>query len=173
MENFLKALVNTFIPIFVAIDIFVVLPIFISITEGMSKAKSSAIVRESVLTALAVSVAFIALGEVIFGILGITTNDFKIAGGLVLLVFAILDIVKHGEERRRPSGRMGVVPIAVPLIIGPAVLTSLLVLVDHYGILPTIVSLMLNLVVVYFSFINAEAITKLFGGIMGREHRRE
>ena len=40
MENFLKALINTFIPIFVAIDIFVVLPIFISITEGMSKLKA-------------------------------------------------------------------------------------------------------------------------------------
>ena len=36
-------------------------------------------------------------------------------------------------------------------------------LVDHYGILPTLVSLVLNLVVVYFSFIKAEAITKLFG----------
>ena len=163
MENFLKSLINTFIPIFVAIDIFVVLPIFISITEGMSKAKSNAIVRESILTALAVSLAFVALGEAIFRILGITANDFKIAGGLVLLVFAILDIVKHSEERRRPSGRMGVVPIAVPLIIGPAVLATLLVLVDHYGILPTLVSLVLNLVVLYFSFIKAEAITKLFG----------
>jgi len=163
MENFLKALINTFIPIFVAIDIFVVLPIFISITEGMSKAKSNEIVRDSILTALAVSLAFVALGEAIFRILGITSNDFKIAGGLVLLVFAILDIVKHSEERRRPSGRMGVVPIAVPLIIGPAVLATLLVLVDHYGILPTLVSLVLNLIVVYFSFIRAEAITKLFG----------
>ncbi|MBI3377300.1 MAG: MarC family protein [Nitrospirae bacterium] len=163
MENFLKALINTFIPIFVAIDIFVVLPIFISITEGMSKAKNNAIVRESILTALAVSLAFVALGEAIFRILGITANDFKIAGGLVLLVFAILDIVKHSEERRRPSGRMGVVPIAVPLIIGPAVLATLLVLVDHYGILPTLGSLVLNLVVVYFSFIKAAAITKLFG----------
>ncbi|MBU4320387.1 MAG: MarC family protein [Thermodesulfovibrionales bacterium] len=161
----MKALINTFIPIFVAIDIFVVLPIFISITEGMSKAKSNAIVRESILTALGVSLAFIALGEAIFRVLGITADDFKIAGGLVLLVFAILDIVKHSEERRKPSGKMGmgIVPIAVPLIIGPAVLTTLLVLVDHYGILPTIVSLVLNLVVVYFSFIKAEAITKLFG----------
>jgi len=163
MENFLKALINTFIPIFVAIDIFVVLPIFISITEDMSKAKSNTIVRESVLTALIVSFAFVALGEAVFRILGITTDDFKIAGGLVLLVFAILDIVKHSEERRRPSGKIGIVPIAVPLIIGPAVLTTLLVLVDHYGIIPTLVSLALNLIVVYFSFINAEAIIKLFG----------
>jgi len=163
MENFLRMLLNTFIPIFVAIDIFVVLPIFISITEEMSDNRRQTIVRESILTAIFVSLAFIGLGEIIFRILGITTDDFKIAGGLVLLVFAILDLVKHGEERRTPTGRMGVVPIGVPLIIGPAVLTTLLVLVDHYGVLPTIVSLVLNLIIVYLSFINAESIIKLFG----------
>lgn len=163
MENFLRVLLNTFIPIFVAIDIFVVLPIFISITEDMAKAKRLAVVRESILTAVVVSLAFVAVGEAIFRILGITANDFKIAGGLILLVFAILDVVKHSEERRRPTGKMGVVPIGVPLIVGPAVLTTLLVLVDHYGILPTIMALILNLIIVYFSFINADAITKLFG----------
>lgn len=163
MENFLRVLLNTFIPIFVAIDIFVVLPIFISITEDMSRTKRQAVVRESILTAVVVSLAFIAVGEMIFKILGITTDDFKIAGGLVLLVFAILDIVKHSEERRRPAGMMGVVPIGVPLIVGPAVLTTLLVLVDHYGILPTLISLILNLIIVYLSFINAETIMKLFG----------
>lgn len=163
MENFLKLLVNTFIPIFVAIDIFVVLPIFISITEDMSRTKRRAVVRDSILTAIVVSLAFVALGEAIFRILGITTDDFKIAGGLVLLVFAIIDIVKHSEERRRPTGKTGVVPIGVPLIIGPAVLTTLLVLVDHYGILPTLGSLILNLIIVYLSFVNAEVIIKLFG----------
>lgn len=163
MENFLRVLLNTFIPIFVAIDIFVVLPIFISITEDMSKAKRLTVVRESILTAVVVSLAFVAVGEAIFRILGITSNDFKIAGGLILLVFAILDVVKHSEERRRPTGKMGVVPIGVPLIVGPAVLTTLLVLVDHYGILPTLMALILNLIIVYLSFINADAITKLFG----------
>lgn len=163
MENFFKALLNTFIPIFVAIDIFVVLPIFISLIEGISHTKRRKIVSQSILTALIVSLVFVAIGEVVFKLLGITTDDFKIAGGLVLLVFAILDVVKHSEERRKLSGHMGVVPIGVPLIVGPAVLTTLLVLVDHYGVIVTIVSLVLNLVIVYLSFIKAERIVKLFG----------
>lgn len=163
MEDFLRMLLNTFIPIFVAIDIFVVLPIFISMTEDMSKPKRLAVVRESILTAVVVSLAFVAMGEAIFRILGITSDDFKIAGGLILLVFAILDIVMRGEDRRRPTGKMGVVPIGVPLIVGPAVLTTLLVLVDHYGILAVIISLVFNLLIVYLSFINGEAIIRLFG----------
>jgi multiple antibiotic resistance protein len=163
MENFLKALLNTFIPIFVAIDIFVVLPIFISLIEGISQTKRRKIVSQSILTALIVSLVFVAIGEIVLKLLGITTDDFKIAGGLVLLVFAILDVVKHSEDRRKLSGHMGVVPIGVPLIVGPAVLTTLLVLVSHYGVVMTLLSLVLNLVIVYVLFIKAERIIRLFG----------
>lgn len=169
MENILRILPNTFIPLFVAINVFLLLPIFISMTKEMSKPKRRAVVRDSILTAIIVSLLFIALGEAIFRILGITTDDFKIGGGLVLLVFAVLDLTQHGEERRKPDVKMGVVPIGVPLIVGPAVLTTILVLVDHYGIIPTIISIILNLFIVWISLINAERIMILFGrgGIIG------
>ena len=64
---------------------------------------------------------------------------------------------------------MGVVPIGVPLIVGPAVLTTILVLVDHYGIIPTIISLMFNLFIVWIILMKAERITHFFGkgGIIG------
>ncbi len=169
MEDILKILPNTLIPIFVAINVFLLLPIFISMTEKMPKSKRRTVVRESILTAMIVSFLFIALGEVIFRILGITADDFKIAGGLVLLVFAILDLVKSAEERGKPIDKMGVVPIGVPLIVGPAVLTTILVLVDHYGIIPTIISLILNLFIVWITLINAQRIINIFGrgGIIG------
>ncbi|MDI6889619.1 MAG: MarC family protein [Thermodesulfovibrionales bacterium] len=163
MENIIKTLPNTFIPLFVAIDVLVALSIFVSLTEEMSKSERKTIIKESILTALIVSLLFVALGEAIFTILGITSDDFKIAGGLVLLIFAVSDLIRPGEERRKPVGRVGVVPIGVPLIVGPAVLTTILVLVDHYGIIPTIISLILNLLVVWISFINAERIMNLFG----------
>jgi multiple antibiotic resistance protein len=169
MGNILKILPNTFIPIFVAINVFILIPIFISMTKDMSKPKKRAVIRDSILTAMIVSLLFIALGEAIFRILGITGDDFKIAGGLVLLVFAVLDLLERGEERGRPQEKMGVVPIGVPLIVGPAVLTTLLVLEDHYGVIPTLVSLMINLFIVWISLVNAERIMHIFGkgGVIG------
>ncbi len=169
MENILKILPNTFIPLFVAIDVFAILPIFISLTADIPKQQRQIIIRDSILTALIVSLLFVALGEAIFTILGITSDDFKIAGGLVLLIFAIFEILKYEEERRKPAGRVGVVPIGVPLIVGPAVLTTLLVLENHYGIIPTIISLILNFFIVWISFVNADRITYFFGkgGITG------
>lgn len=163
MMEVIRALPNTFIPLFVAIDVLVPLSIFISMTQEMPGSERRAIIRESILTALIVSFLFIALGKAIFTILGISADDFKIAGGLVLLVFAITDLIKHDVEGKKPVGRVGIVPIGVPLIVGPAVLTTILVLVEHYGITPTIISLILNLIIVWVSFINAERIINLLG----------
>jgi len=169
MEDILKILPNTFIPLFVATNIFMLLPIFISITKEMTKVKRKVVVRDSILTAIIVSFLFIALGELIFRILGITTDDFKIAGGTVLLVFAVRDLVHSGEERIKPDIKVGVVPIGVPLIVGPAVLTNILLLVNLYGIVPTIISLILNLLIIWISLINAERIISIVGrgGIIG------
>lgn len=169
MEDILKILPNTFIPLFVATNIFMLLPIFISITKEMTKVKRKVVVRDSILTAIIVSFLFIALGELIFRILGITTDDFKIAGGIVLLVFAVRDLVQSGEERIKPDLKVGVVPIGVPLIVGPAVLTNILLLVNLYGIVPTIISLILNLLIIWISLINAERIISIVGrgGIIG------
>jgi multiple antibiotic resistance protein len=169
MEDILRILPNTFIPLFVATNIFMLLPIFISLTKEMSLQKRRVVIRDSILTAFIVSSLFFALGEVIFRIIGITADDFKIAGGLLLLIIAILDITRHIEEKLKPDIKLGVVPIGVPLIVGPAVLTNILLLVDHYGILPTVIALVLNLIIVWISLSNAERITRLVGkgGILG------
>lgn len=169
MEDILRILPSTFIPLFVAMNAFMLLPIFISMTKDMTKPKRQNVIMDSILTALIVSLSFIVLGEAIFRILGITTDDFKIAGGLLLLAIAVLDLTHHIEERMKPDVRMGVVPIGVPLIVGPAVLTNILLLVDHYGIVPTLISLILNLFIVLISLMNAERIIRLVGkgGIVG------
>lgn len=163
MLEILKALPNTFIPLFVAIDIFAVLPIFISLTSEMSEDERKKIIKQSTLTALLVSGFFVAIGEAVFKVLGITVNDFKIAGGLILLVIAILDLIKFVKDRRIPEDPIGVVPIGVPLIVGPAVLTTLIVLINHYGIVPTLISLIVNLLIVWFSFQKAQKIIEIVG----------
>ncbi|MEC4675570.1 MAG: MarC family protein, partial [Nitrospirota bacterium] len=163
MVETLKHLPHTFIPLFVAIDIFAVLPIFISMTYSLTEPKREKIIRESILTALIASIIFTVMGETIFRMIGITTDDFKIAGGLVLLVFAVLDLTRRDEGRKKLAGKFGVVPIGVPLIVGPAVLTTLLVLVDHYGFVATVISLLLNLLIVWSVFKKGQSIIKILG----------
>ncbi len=162
MIETLRNVVNTFIPLFVAIDVFAIIPVFVSMTGDMTAEKQRAVERDSVVTALLVGLFFVALGEAIFRMLGITQNDFKIAGGLILLIFAVLDLLGVARMREQ-AGKLGVVPIGVPLIVGPAVLTTILVLVDHYGIVPTVVSFITNLFIVWLSFRAAGKILNIFG----------
>ena len=154
---------HTFIPLFVAMDIVAVLPIFLSLTRGMSGQDQGKAARDSVATALLVGILFIVMGEVIFGILGITNDDFKIAGGLVLLVFAVMDLVRRDEGPPTASGKLGIVPLGVPLIVGPAVLTTLIVLVDHYGIAVTGLSFLLNLLIVWLVLRKAKSVVSVLG----------
>jgi len=152
----------TFIPIFVAIDPFGILPIFTAITKDMTQQEKRAVIRYSILTSGGVGIVFALIGEKIFRILGITVDDFKIAGGIMLLVLAIIELVGRRDEHRHPHD-VGVVPLGVPLIVGPAVLTTLIILIDHYGLMPTVLSLLLNLVIVFIMFSAEGFITRLIG----------
>jgi len=163
MERFISALPNTLISFFVAIDIFAVLPVYLSLTEDMSSSERSSVLRQSVLTAFLVGIVFMVVGEFIFRVLGITKDDFKVAGGLVLLVFAVLDITRQERRHLPQSDTTGVVPIGVPLIVGPAVLTTSLVLLDHYGSAPTVVGFLVNLIIVWFALKWGERIVLVLG----------
>jgi multiple antibiotic resistance protein len=163
MKELMGYLPHTFIPLFVAMDIVAVLPIFLSLTHGLSRQDQKKAVRDSVATALLVGILFIAMGEGIFGILGVTNDDFKIAGGLVLLVFAVLDLIRRDPGPPKVSGKLGIVPLGVPLIVGPAVLTTLIVLVDHYGIAVTGVSFLLNLLIVWLVLRKSAVVVSVLG----------
>lgn len=163
MEEFLSRLPNSFIPLFVAIDIFGVLPFYIALTADVPDIRKGKVVSQSVITALAVSLAFAVVGKAIFGVLGIMADDFKVAGGLVLLVFAILDLTRYERRKPKETRTVGVVPIGVPLIAGPATLTTILVLVDRHGMAVTLTALALNLLLVWVVLLAARQVVRLLG----------
>jgi len=152
-----------FIPVFIAIDVVGILPIFMSLVDGIEKPQKTKIINQSVITALSVSIGFLALGKFVFSVLGIEIYDFKMAGGLLLLVFAINDLLFSEKGKRTATQTMGVVPLGIPLVVGPAVLTSIIVTVDTYGYIPTITSLAVNLVIVWIVFLKSNFIYRLMG----------
>lgn len=166
-ELSLNAFVLTFLPLFVAIDVVGVIPFYLALTRRMNQTAKQKIIWQSVLTAAAVSIAFSVIGKFILRVLGITVDDFKIAGGTVLLALAVLDLVRTGtpeeEHKGAPHVGIGVVPLALPFLVGPAVLTTILILVDLHGPLMTVLSLLANLVIVVVAFLGAEQLTRFLG----------
>jgi multiple antibiotic resistance protein len=133
-----------FVPLFVAVDIIGTLPMFLGLTEGMPPDKRRHIIRQSILTALPVAVGFLYLGQFLFDRLGITMYDFMVAGGVLLFIIATIDLVSSIKYARRID-IIGAVPLGIPLIVGPAVLTTELMLVDIHGHTATILALVANI----------------------------
>ena len=161
--EFLKPFLVSFIPLLVALDAPGTLPLYVGMTEGVKKQERKKIVRQSIVTAFLVTIGFILLGQAIFNALGILVEDFMIAGGLILLIIAVTDVVRAGERKMERSPEFGVVPLGTPLIAGPGTLTTALVLVGTNGYAPVVLSLIVNLLIAWLIFSQAERIIKLIG----------
>ena len=137
-----------FFPMFVAVDAVGILPLFMHLTEGFDPGAVRRIIVQSMVTALAVALVFLAVGQWIFHYLGITVADFLIAGGILLFTISVIDVITVEKRVAQVDpGSLGAVPIGVPLIVGPAVLTTIFVLVGEYGVAPTVAATVVNIAV--------------------------
>jgi len=161
--EFFKSFLATFIPLMVALDAPGTLALYVGMTEGVAKQERKKIVRQSIVTAFLVTLGFILVGQAIFNALGILVEDFMIAGGGVLLIIAIADVVRAGERKMERSAEFGVVPLGTPIIAGPGTLTAALVLVGTNGYVPVILSLVVNLLLAWVIFAQSERIIRIIG----------
>ena len=163
--NMLEPFFLAFIPLFVAMEPIGLIPMYASLTSRMDSHQKRSVLFHSTLTAAAITLAFLLVGKGVFILLGITIPDFQIAGGLILLSIAIVDIVHTARlaPLAAPMPGIGIVPIGTPLIAGPAALTTILMLSELYGFTVTLVALLVNLFIVWATFLSAESIIKYIG----------
>lgn len=166
MIETLKPYVLTFIPIFVAVDIIGSIPLFISLVEDSTKEQKHKIIIDSVTIATIMAIGFMFIGKLVLKLLGITISDFQIAGGALLFIIAAR-LLLPGAVKIIPASDgnkdVGVFPLGTPLITGPAVLTTTLMMLDSFGIGPTFVSLIINILIVWIVLLKADYIMKIVG----------
>ncbi len=161
----LESFAKSFIPLFVAMDTVGLVPLFLGLTQGMGDKELRKLIYSAALTALIISVLFLFTGTALFEFMGITAHDFRIGGGILLLILSIQDLATSSsqEERRKPKATVGVVPIGIPLMMGPAALTTILILVDSQGIPMTLGALLVNLLIVLVVLLNSKFIIRIMG----------
>lgn len=160
--------IESFLPLFVAINAPGILPVYLGLTEDLNPAERRRLTIQASATASLIAVLILFAGQLIFSLLGITVNDLRVGGGLILLVLSISNLIFGDYRRRDPSvaegerggDGVGIVPLGIPLIMGPAAITSILVSREAFGYLPTLTSLILNLLLVLLVFV--------FGPFLGR-----
>jgi multiple antibiotic resistance protein len=161
---------------FIIIDPPGLTPVFIALTQGMSAAQRRTIAIRACVVSAVLMVLFLFLGETVLGFIGISMNAFRIAGGILLFLTALDMLFQRRQARREDSAAEGqaehhddpsVFPLALPLIVGPGAITTIILLageaqgVADFGAIAGV--LMAILLIVLLSFLAAPAIERALG----------
>ncbi len=161
-----KPFILAFIPIFVAVDAIGNIPLFVSLVHGVSKKQREKIILESITTATVMAILFMLAGKWVLRFIGVTIPDFQVAGGALLFVISLKLLLPGATRSFLSDGHgkeVGVFPLGTPLITGPAVLTTTIIMLDNFGITLTFLSLAVNMFLVWLSLIKADVIMRLMG----------
>ena len=133
-------MIEAFVALFVVANVLPILPVVMQFTAELSPRARRSLLVQAVVLGNAVAVGTALLGGLLLDVTRITLDDLRIAGGIVLLVFAVFDLLFTREQRKLPLAELiadpatsTLVPMAVPVLVGPAVLTTVVLLAEDHG----------------------------------------
>ncbi|MDR0492589.1 MAG: MarC family protein [Nitrososphaerota archaeon] len=138
--------------LFIIVDPFGNIPIFVGLTEKIQPAHRRRVYNVAILVGVVLLLIFAFLGQEILLIFGLSIFSFEIAGGILLLIVSvrILSSSKstHDEDVDSPES-LGAVPIAIPLLVGPGAITTTIFNLQSYGIMVTIIAVIVVLAITW------------------------
>ncbi len=129
----------TFISLFAIVSPLMIIIIFIPLTRGMTEDDRRHVAKKAVLLAGAVALFFAFTGNMILDILGIRIDSLRVAGGILLIKIAFDMIFAHVSRESVTEKEVAssfdkddvwVSPLAIPMITGPATITTVVLLVE-------------------------------------------
>ncbi len=165
--DLLTAIITSFITIFAIMDPFASLSPFLAFTKDCKDNELRGVANKSVLIAGVVAIIFVIAGPPLLVALSITLNDFKIAGGIVLVLLGLENTLNlnlgHAAEEKTKSLDSAAVLIGTPLLTGPGLMTSLIVLDKEVTIVPVLIALCAALFICWLIFIYSSNVRKILG----------
>ena len=132
IDVFFSTYLSTFIRFLFLLSPFFVVSMFLALTLGMTEKEKNIVIRRSFVAILGLSIVLFFAGPIFFATIGITLNSFRVGAGAVLFLMAI-NLVNSGaksQSSKNPDEApvdISVVPLAIPVIVGPAVIGAILV----------------------------------------------
>jgi len=153
----------TFVPLFVVIDAVGNIPFVVALSEDLSRDERRKLFYLATAAATGIGLGFLFLGRFLLNVLAISVGSFAIAGGLVLLVLAFHHKTTGRLVDTSKEDMVAVVPIGTPLTVGPGSIATLLLLATQFSLVWVLVSFLLNMAIVFISFVLAERVARLLG----------
>ena len=129
----------------------------------MTKQERQKMVRIAVITATSVGMVFLFFGQFILKVMGISVGSFAMAGGLILLILSIRYMSTGHMVTAAKEELVAVVPIGTPLTVGPATITTLLLLALQFPLYMVLISFAVNMLITWVIFLLSSYIVRFMG----------
>jgi multiple antibiotic resistance protein len=163
MNKLINDFVLTFVPLFIVIDGIGNLPFVLTLSDGMTTRARRRMIHVAILTATIVGLVFLFFGKFILDVMNISVGALTIAGGIILLVLSIRYLLSGKMIEADRKEMIAIVPIGTPLVVGPATITTLLLLSSEYPISIVLISLAANLLISWAIFLFGNRIVNFLG----------
>jgi len=167
--------IKSFLLLVFILDPFLGAMVFITLTKDLEARERSAQAFLAVSVAFVLLVVFLFIGRHLFSLLGISFSSFMVAGGVILLLLGVEEILGLEFSKRGTDTKVAAVVIGTPLLCGPGAITSAIILSQKYGylipFLAVLSALALTWLILYFanhlSRLLGERIIEVFSRVMG------
>lgn len=123
-------LISSVITLCLVMDPFGNIPVFISALRRVPPERRKIVLIRELFIAMAIMIAFLFLGKWFLQAFGVHSFSLSLAGGLILLIISI-KLVFGGDEDSQTNPKDEepfIVPLAIPLVAGPAALSMVMIL---------------------------------------------
>ncbi len=134
--------------ILVLLNPFAVLSTFLAMDVSPSSRERLKTVIRCGFAVMGAGVLLFFCGNLIFSLLGINIDLFKVGGGVILMICSISLVWGDNRKRRKSAnsgehGDIAVVPLAIPMAVGPGTSAGLIVIgIERSGFLPALSALL-------------------------------
>jgi multiple antibiotic resistance protein len=163
MAVFWNNFVLTFIPLFIVVDAFGNIPFVISMCQPVERKAKLKLINIAIITASMVGLLFLFFGQFILRTMNISVGSFAIAGGIILVVLSMKYITTGHMVSVVQEELMAVVPIGTPLTVGPATITTLILLATQFPLYMVLISFAVNMVLAWVIFILSNQLSRFLG----------
>jgi len=121
--------ISIWVKLFFLLTPFFVMSAFLSLTQDLSAGQRRKVALWLTFDVILICFILYFLGNALFTVFGITLDAFRIGAGALLFLSAV-DLVRGSEISMQKEGPGGitVVPLAIPITVGPATTGALLVM---------------------------------------------
>ena len=155
----LKEFFSATIVLFAVLDILGSMPIVLSMQQKGLKISP----LQTAVVAFIILLTFMFVGQALLGVFGVDINSFAVAGAIVLFIVGLEMLLGIDIFRQDANASASVVPLAFPLLAGPASFTTILSLRAEYDTINVVLALVLNMLIVFFVLRSSSLIYKLIG----------